>query len=206
MFAASSAATFFLGGHLYPHYFIQAIPAPVLLAADRMEPSCADLDPGRAPRPVWFEAHALAIMVAVASVFTVINGTYYWTRKDEPPKRNLVAFVDGHSRPDDEVLLWTWQPNLLFQTKRTFATRQLVNGPLIGLPYRRRPGVRRSGVPGLWPIYLRDLASTPPKIIFAAAPGQSEWPIDRFPQLASILASYRACQVIDDVCIYLRED
>jgi hypothetical protein len=74
------------------------------------------------------------------------------------------------------------------------------------MPYRRRPGERRSGVPGLWPVYLRDLAAAPPKLIFDAPPGKSEWNIDRFSQLASLLTGYHDCQVIDDVCVYLRKD
>ena len=164
------------------------------------------LEPGRTPRQAWFEAHALAIMVAAAIVFTAINGTSFWTRKAEPPRRDLVAFVEAHSRPSDQVLLWTWCPELLFQTNRVFATRQLVNGPLIGLQYRRRPWLRRSGVPGLWPIYLRDLAAAPPKLIFDAPPGRSDAPIDSFPQLASLLTGYHPCQIIDEVCVWLRKD
>ena len=204
-FAAFSAVPFFLGGRLFPHYFVQAIPPLVLLAADRLEIARAAPDPARKPWRAWFEAHALAIMVAAAAVFTAINGAYFWTRKDDPPRSDLVAFVAAHSQPTDQVLLWTWRPELLFQTGRTFATRQLVNGPLIGLPYRRRPGQRRSGVPGLWPIYLRDLAAAPPKLIFDAPPGRSEWPIERFPQLAPLLAGYGACQIVDGVCIYVRK-
>ena len=205
-FAVLSASTFFLGGRLFPHYFVQAIPALVLLAADRLDIARADPPANRARWRAWFEAHALAIMVAAATVFTAINGAYFWTRKHDPPRRDLVAFVAAQSQPSDEVLLWTWRPELLVQTGRTFATRQLVNGPLIGLPYRRRPGQRRSGVPGLWPIYLRDLAAAPPKLIFDAPPGRSEWPIERFPQLAPVLAAdYRPCQIVDEICVYVRK-
>ena len=206
MFAACSAATFFLGGRLYPHYFIQAIPALALLAADRLDPPDAALEPGGRPWRKWFEAHALAVMVVVAIAFAAINGTYYWTRKDEPPRRELVAFVGANSQPSDQVLLWTWRPELLFQTNRLFATRQLVNGPLIGMPYRHRPGQRRPGVPGLWPAFLGDLAAAPPKLIFDAPPGNSEWPVERFPQLASLLAGYQPCKVVDDVCVYVRKN
>jgi hypothetical protein len=206
VFAACSAGTFFLGGHLYGHYFVQAIPALVLLAAERLQNSRADLESGRRSWQAWFERHAPAILVAVAAVFTAINGTYLWTRKDKEARHDLVAFVDANSHPSDQVLLWTWRPELLFQTKRTFATRQLVNGALIGLPYSRRPGQRRSGVPGLWSVYLGDLAAAPPKLIFDAPPGRSEWPIDRFPQLASLLARYHPCRILDDVCVYLRKE
>jgi hypothetical protein len=201
-FAACSMATFFLGGRLYPHYFIQSIPALVLLAAERLDAPGAD-PAGRRWRR-WFEAHALPIMAAVAVVFAAINGAYYWTRKDEQPRRELIAFVDANSQRSDQVLLWTWRPELLFQIDRTFATRQLVNGPLIGMPSRRHPGERRTAVPGLWPAYLRDLAAAPPRLIFDAPPGKSEWPIERFPQLASLLAQYHEPRVIDDVRVYLR--
>jgi 4-amino-4-deoxy-L-arabinose transferase-like glycosyltransferase len=206
LFAAYSASTFFLGGRFFPHYFVQAIPPLALLATARLQAPSAELEPDHPRLQAWFERRALAILVAAAAVFTAINGTYFWTRKAEPPRRELVAFVEAHTRPNDEVLLWTWRPELLFQTKRTFATRQLVNGPLIGLPYSRRPGRRRSGVPGLWPIYLRDLAAAPPKLIFDALPGRSEWPIHRFAELASFLTGYHPCRVIDDVCVYLRKD
>jgi len=61
-------------------------------------------------------------------------------------------------------------------------------------------------VPGLWPIYLRDLAAAPPKLIFDAPPGRSEWPIERFPQLAPVLAAdYRPCQIVDEICVYVRK-
>jgi hypothetical protein len=53
---------------------------------------------------------------------------------------------------------------------------------------------------------LRDLAAAPPKLIFDAPPGRSEWPIERFPELSSVLAGYHPCQVIDEVCVYLRRD
>jgi hypothetical protein len=153
----------------------------------------------------WFEAHASPILLAVVVVFTTINGVYFWTRPAEPPRRALVDFVAAHSGPNDEVLLWTWRPELLFQVNRRFATRQLVNGPLIGLPDRRRPGTRRPGVPGLWPVFLRDLAAAPPRLLFDAVPGGSEWPMERFSELGPFLSSYHPCRVIDDVCVYLRK-
>jgi hypothetical protein len=153
----------------------------------------------------WFESRAFPIMLAVVAVFTTINAVYLWTRPLEPPRRALVEFVAAHSGPDDEVLLWTWRPELLFQVNRRFATRQLVNGPLIGMPERRRPGIRRPGVPGLWPIFLRDLAAAPPRLLFDAVPGRSEWPMERFWDLRSFLSGYHPCRVIDDVCVYLRK-
>jgi hypothetical protein len=208
-FAGCSAATFFVGRRFFAHYFVQAIPPLVLLAVQRMAP--LPEPPGSSPRRrTWFVKHALAILAVPAAMFTLINGIYYWTRKQPPPSPNLVAFVNKRSAPTDEVLLWTWRPELLFETKRAFATRLLVNEMLIGRvnPAQESDGhrERRPGLAELWPVYLRDLASAPPKLIFDALPGTSEWPIDCFPQLAEFLSRYQPCQVVDDVCVYFRRD
>jgi len=202
LFAVSSVSTFFVGKRFFPHYFIQAIPALVLLATERLESSCRN----RAEPRSWFAAHALAIQVALAVAFTAINGIYYWTRKAPPVHPSLVAFVEANSTPADEVLLWIWQPQLLFETKRVFASRLLVNEILIGRMDPLEPRRRREGLAELWPAYLRDLEAAPPKLIFDAPPGRSVWPFEAFPPLAAFLTRYQTCQVIDDVCVYLRRD
>ena len=206
LFAAWSAATFIVGGRFFPHYFVAAIPALALLATAQLEA----LEATSQPRLPWFKAHAFAILVMVAAVFTAINGTYYWTKEDARPSGEVVAFVEANSRPSDEVLLWAWRPQLLLETGRTFATRLLVNSPLIGQlqPMREpdRPATRCSGLEGLWTIFLRDFASAPPRLIIDDPPGRSEWSLDRYPQLASLLANYQSCRTIDDLCIYLRKE
>lgn len=200
LFAAWSVTTFFCGKRFFPHYFVQAIPPLVLLASDRLTSAPAK----------GFEARAMAVMVSVAVVFTAINAAYTWTREEPPAHPHLVAFVEANTASDDEVLLWHWRPQLLLESKRVFATRLLVNEVLIGradpAQPRDRPRTRRAGLPALWPAFLGDLASAPPKLIFDAPPGQSEWPLHRFSQVASLLSRYDPCQVIDDVCVYLRRD
>jgi len=196
LFAGWSIATFCIGGRFFPHYFVQALPPLALLAAQRLEP-----DPSRS----WFEAHAIAILAASAALFTVINGIFYWTRDTPPSHPNLVAFVEANTCPTNEVLLWVWQPQLLFETKRVFATRLLANEVLIGRGDPAQPDRRRTGLAELWPIYLHDFAVAPPKLIFDAPPGDSEWPLHRFPQLAALLSRYyQPCKVLDRVCVYLR--
>jgi 4-amino-4-deoxy-L-arabinose transferase-like glycosyltransferase len=198
LFAGCSAATFCIGGRFFPHYFVQAIPPLVLLAAERLGSD--------RPRS-WFEVHAMAILITSAAVFTTINGIAYWTRDPPPSHPNLVTFVQANSSPTDEVLLWVWQPQLLFETKRAFATRLLVNEVLIGRGDPAQPDRRRAGLAELWPIYLRDFTAAPPRLIFDAPLGQSEWPFHRFPQLAELLSRYyQPCQILDGVCVYLRRD
>jgi hypothetical protein len=210
MFAAWSALTFLAGRRFFPHYFVQAIPPLVLLAVARLDSLHQGAEPAGRRKPPWLEAHAVAILVAMAAGFTVINGAYFWTRTGDSSSRNLVAFVESHSAPNDEVLLWAWRPQLLLETRRSFATRLLVNSPLIGQiePTRRRdlPATRRKGLPDLWPAFLRDLASAPPRLLIDDPPDRSQWTLDRFPQLASLLAGYHPCQVIDDLCVFLRRD
>jgi len=202
-FAGCSVVPFFVGRRFFPHYFVQAIPSLVLLAVDRLAAST--------PRPRWLARYGLAILVLPAVVFTTSNGIYYdRVRKQTPPSPNLNTFVNASSVSTDEVLLWTWRPQLLFETKRVFATRLLVNEMLIGRPDPSQPSggrrERRPGMAELWPVYLRDLAAAPPKLIFDASPGRSEWPIERIPQLVDFLSRYQPCQVVDDVCVYVRRD
>jgi hypothetical protein len=167
----------------------------VLLAAQGLE-----ADRSRS----WFKAHAIAILATSAALFTAINGISYWTRENPPPHPDLVAFVEANTSPTDEVLLWIWQPQLLLEAKRVFATRLLVNEVLIGRGDSARLQ-RRPGLAELWPVYLRDFAAAPPKLVFDAPPGPSAWPLDRFPQLAALLArDYQPCQLLDGVCVYLR--
>jgi hypothetical protein len=205
MFVACSAATFFVGGRFFPHYFVQSIPAVVLLATERLGDSLAP----RTSRQAWFEARAGTILILVAAVFTATNGIYYWSRNDEPPSRKMVAFIEANSRPSDQVLMWAWRPHLLIEAKRVFATRLLVNSPLIGqldpIPVGRSR-VRRRGLTGLWPIFLRDLSSAPPRLIIDELPGRWPWSLDRYPQVAWLLGDYHACQIIDGLCVYLRKE
>jgi hypothetical protein len=150
----------------------------------------------------------------VATVFTAINGVYYWTQPAQAASPTAIAFIKAHSEPADEVLLWAWQPRLLLDTGRVFATRLLVNSPLIGqlepVPQTHRPRLRRSGLSQLWPAFLGDLAHAPPRIIVDDPPGKSDWRSDwrmeRYPQFAPFLAGYDSCQIIDDLCIYLRRN
>ncbi len=210
LFAAWSAGTFLLGRRCFPHYFVQAIPGLVLLAAQRLDPPPGEAEPPRGPRRAWFEAHALGILAAVAAVFTAINGTYYWTHKDPPPNPALVAFIETHSDPSDQVLLWAWRPDLLLATGRVFATRLLVNSPLIGHldtpPGRARPRFRRSGLAPLWPAFLHDFVTAPPRLIIDDTPDRSRWTLTRYPRLAALLSGYHPCHVIDDTCVYVRRD
>jgi hypothetical protein len=95
---------------------------------------------------------------------------------------------------------------LLFEAKRVFATRLLVNEILVGRVDPTDPRRRCEGLAELWPVYLRELEAAPPKLIFDAPPGRSVWPFEAFPQLAAFLKRYQPCQVIDDVCVYMRRD
>lgn len=99
---------------------------------------------------------------------------------------------------------------MLIETGRVFATRLLVNSPLIGQLEQQTgpsdPPARRPGLPGLWAIFLRDFATSPPKVIVDDPPGDSPWSLERYGPMAPLLAGYLPCQVIDGVCLYLRKE
>jgi hypothetical protein len=204
MFLTWSGVTFFVSRRYFPHYAVQAIPALVLLAADRLDTFTV----GMKSR---LETHAVAIMSAIAASFAVINGAYYWTRQADEPSRALAAFVAEHSGPTDQVLLWTWRPELLFNVDRVFATRFLSNAALVGrvdwtVPRGERGAPQRQGkLAEFWPVFIRDFDAAKPRLIIDARPGQSDATIDHYPQLATRLREYEACQTFDDLCVYLRK-
>src|SRR5262249_14991446 len=157
----------------------------------------------------WFEAHALGVMVAVASAFAIVNGVYYWARAPERPSAELASFVATHSSPQDEVLLWTWRPHLLFDIDRRFATRFLSNEALIGPlePVGRAgaTGRRRGYDPRFWTVFVRDLMANKPRLILDDPPEESDATLVRYPALATLRRDYEPCRMIDDVCVYVRK-
>jgi hypothetical protein len=58
-------------------------------------------------------------------------------------------------------------------------------------------------------VLYRDALDTKPPLVFLIIdepPGRSVWSLDRYPQMASLLANYHPCRPIDDLCVYLRKE
>ena len=203
---------FFVGGHYFPHYIVQAIPAMVLLTHERLsELATASLESPRARAAMRYaRAHILINVVA----FSIANTTYYLMLPADAPSPDLARFVQEHTGPRDSLLMWTTRSHILFEVDRSYATRFLSNEVLTGrlymtrnrLPEATAESTRAAATPELWPVLLRDLGTEKPRLILDDGPGQSHFGIDHYPALAAFVREfYEQGRVIDGLCVYLRK-
>jgi Dolichyl-phosphate-mannose-protein mannosyltransferase len=212
LFLGFSVMPFFLGGHYYPHYMVQAIPPVVLLATEAL--SHAAVAPSGGFR-LFFFRHRWTFIVVNVSLFTLVNTAYYsLVVRSDGPSPALAGFIQQHTNPDDSVFLWTWRPNVLFEADRVYATRFLSNEFLTGrlyvtahrLPTATAESARVAMIPELWPMLLQDLRTEKPRVIVDEAPGGSNFTLDRYPALSEFVGEYyEPGQVMDGLCVYLRK-
>ena len=208
-FLAFSVAPFFIGGHFFPHYVVQAIPALVLLTLERIsELESASVSSGRALR--YARAYILINIVA----FSIANGLYYARVPAETPSPHLVRFVREHTVARDALFVWTLQSHFLLEVDRPYATRFLRNEFLTGrlfvspnrLPDATADSARSAAISELWPLLLKDLEAERPRVIVDDAADRSNFTIDRYPALWDFVRThYEPGQLMDGFCVYLRK-
>jgi hypothetical protein len=212
LFLLFSVAPFFIGGHYFAHYIVQAIPAFVLLAAERLRPSETP-SPGP-PAHAFFFRHARRFIVAIVALFWMVNTAYYTSLPADPHNPNLARFVRAQTDPKDAVFIWTERSHILFEIDRVYATRFLSNefltGRLYGSRYRQASATadqaRAASVPQLWPALLQDLQKEKPRLIVDDAPDRSNFTIGHYPPLSAFVrAYYEPGQTIDGFCVYVRK-
>lgn len=210
-FLVFSVSPFFIGGHYFSHYFVQAIPALVLLATEALASPAAQPDGGRCAR---FLRRARAYIVINVVLFSAINTFHYSRMQVDPPNPALARFIQQNTTPDDSLFLWTWRRNVLFEVHRVFATRFLSNefltGRLYGTRHRLPTATPESAgaaeVSELWPVLLGDLRAERPRVIIDDAPGESRFTLDRYPALYTyVQENYEPCRLMDGLCVYLRK-
>ena len=210
-FLGFSVLPFFIGGHYFAHYFVQAIPALVLLATEALASPAARPDGGRGTR---FFRCARAYVAINVVLFSAVNTFYYSQVQPDAPNPALARFIQQYTTPDDSLFLWTWRRNVLFEVHRVYATRFLSNEFLTGrlygtahrLPTATPESVGTAAVAELWPVLLRDLRAERPRVIIDDAPGQSRFTLDRYPALSMFVQeNYEPCRLMDGLCVYLRK-
>jgi len=125
------------GGFFRPHYFIQLVPGVALLAGL----GAADLG-RRLPgvRVARWPPHALA---ALAVLIGLASAPWYWRPGDRIAKCRRIyganpfaeaetvgRFLAEHTRPDERVLIFGSEPQILFHAGRRSATRYIFMYPL----------------------------------------------------------------------------
>ena len=210
LLATISLVPFFLGGHYFPHYVVQAIPPLVLLSTEYL------VSAGRTPeRSASLSRHAPALLLGLVAVFTGVNAVFYGLYADPVDVPELRRFVNDHSDPQDSALLWSPRIQVLLQVDRPYATRFLTNEFLTGrifvTPNRLRhatpESTRSAAVQELWPLLMADLSHDRPRLIIDDAPGVSNFTLEHYAALAALVHEhYGPPQVVDGYTVYVRTD
>jgi hypothetical protein len=185
------------GFRFFPHYLVQLLPAVALLAAR-----------GVTRRPQWAKP-ALAWGVAAS----VLAAALAWgTVAAGPPayERHLATYVDRHSHPGDELLVWGNLPEVYWRADRFpaggFTHTEFVTGYSGG---RRHQYASEAKVPDrqLYVDWVARLRAHPPALVLDTSPadlrGGRWFPIRRFPAVQRLLRErYERVATVDRVVVY----
>ncbi|MCU1353216.1 MAG: glycosyltransferase, partial [Acidimicrobiales bacterium] len=174
------------GLRFFGHYWLQALPPAVLLAA----PVAARL----APRVQRWTAAAVAVPTAVAVAFAWTPTTFR-TLPDPGP---LARYVRAHTRPGQPVLIWGSFPEVYWAADRppggALVHSDFVTGLSGGRPAGR--GTVADATPGAARVLLTQLRDDPPALVLDTSTTDlrhyGAYPIRDFPDLDRFLrARYR---------------
>lgn len=196
IWCATSLAGAATGGRGFDHYFIQALPAFSLLAGAALAwAGRVVLTSGRN----WFLRVALAVILA-AAIVPVLQKSWSARSRTLSPDASLRAaqFIQAHTRPDERVFVWGFQPEVYLFSNRLPASRYVFGTYLTGLiPWSNTaPDIDTSYavVPGAMENLLRDLEKHRPAFIVDCSAGPNrfwnKYPLEHFPRLHDHLARH----------------
>ncbi|MFT3854453.1 MAG: hypothetical protein QM733_17205 [Ilumatobacteraceae bacterium] len=187
------------GLRFFGHYWLQVVPAAVVLAA----PVAA----GLAAR--WRRWAIVGLVVPGLAAFALlfVPGSF----RHRPDTGPLAAAVDELTAPGDRVLVWGSYPELLVAADR------LPGGGLVHMDFvTGRSGGRddpaqtlADATPGALDIVLRSVAEHPPVLILDTSTtddlGYERYPLSIVPQIAELVAAdYTRVGEVSGVTIYRR--
>lgn len=193
MWALLSLAGSASAGRIYHHYYLQFLPAFVLLAGWFL----ADFQSRCRISTNYFWKGAIALLL-VASAWSVVAGPLRggWPSSLGPEAgTDAATYIREHSKPSDRIFVWGYNPDFYLLADRRAASRYIYCSFLTGLiPWTNaEPGRDTSYaiVPGTMTILLRELNATRPKFIVDASLGEgrrfSKYPLVRFPPLVDMV-------------------
>lgn len=201
LWLATAAVAILAGFRFYGHYWLQAVPPAVALAA-----------PLAARLAGWLRIAAVTgtvVPAVVAVVFAFTPGSF----QDRPDPARLATYVDRHSDPQDRILLWGNYPDIYWSADRAPAGAFVQSGFVTGLSGHREAGLGTLGqvTPGARAVFLASLRSHPPALILdtstAGFDGYRSYPLSVLPGLAAFVdANYRKATTMDAITVYRRAD
>lgn len=200
LWLASSAVAVVFGFRFFGHYYLQLLPALVLLAAGSL---------AGASEVAMRRTVALAAVIAVS--FSLLG---FWVKPfDSAPRYLSVSeYLIKNTSETDHILVWGSVPEIYWASGKLPATRFLSTGFLTGHWGGRAPTPEtiEQATPGAWTLFMGDLKEHPPEYVLDTAPaairGSELYPISRFPEFARIIKTqYKFVESIDKISVYRRK-
>jgi 4-amino-4-deoxy-L-arabinose transferase-like glycosyltransferase len=187
---ASALAGMALGGHWYPHYFIQAMPPLAVLAAGGLVRVWGD------GRPVARLAAALMLaapLLLLAPYLRLSPAEGNWLLYRRPGYRiaaEVARYLQDHTRPDESVYVAFAESDIYYLADRRSA-----------FPYLYRLEVQH--MPGAYEALLQTIAEQKPTYVLALdRPPENVDPDGRFQQ--ALRAGYELETIFEGVPLYRR--
>ncbi|HYM12461.1 MAG TPA: glycosyltransferase family 39 protein, partial [Bryobacterales bacterium] len=196
------------GGRFFPRYYFQLL-APLAVCAAM---GWAALAAG--PRRVVALA-ALAVMLALPAVrFGRVNAllaarrSFAWRDVAmDADSRRAAREVARRTKPNDKIFVWGFRPEIYYYAQRIGASRFLESQPLTGVLADRH----LQSSEALWPAQAarhreelaRQLTAQPPAVLVdGLGPYNPALAMEKYPELAPVLARYRLVMVTRGTRIY----
>ena len=197
LWVITGGASVVAGFRFFGHYWLQALPPMVVLAAPML--AAADLRWQR-----WARA-GLVVPAVLAFSFAWVPGTF----RTLPDPDGLVAYVEQHTEPGDPVWIWGSFPEVYLEADRppggALVHSDFVTGRSGGRP--SGPETVADATPGAEAALLRSLRADPPALVLDTSTADireyGRYPLTDFPDLATFLVDhYDKVAVVDEVQIW----
>jgi 4-amino-4-deoxy-L-arabinose transferase-like glycosyltransferase len=183
------------GGRGFEHYYIQWLPAASLLAAWVLGLfTQAVMRGSKSPGLIRGAARATVVLLGVLALHLVIRpmGTRHAPVPPEDPAARASAFIRAHTRPDETIFVWGFNPDIYLYTQRPPASRFVYCSFLTGLiPWTNlapEKDTRYAIVPGAMDQLLSDLERARPAFIVDCSVGPhrrfEKYPLAEFAPLS----------------------
>lgn len=199
LWVASGIGAWMAGLRFFGHYWLQVLPALVLIAA----PVVA----GWVSRVRTAAIVGVAVPAVAAWVLLLIPGSFH----NRPDPEDLARYVRSHTTAADHVFVWGSYPEVLVAADRLPAGGLVHTDFVVGRSGGRDDPVKTlsSAVPAAFEIMMRSLTAHPPQLILdtSTAPdlGYGNYPTSLLPDLERFIQDrYQRVDIVDGVTIWQR--
>jgi hypothetical protein len=182
-----------MGGRFFPRYFLQILPAAVLMAA-------------RGLMLLTPRARAVVLVLALAVPTVRFAPRYFILARDlvehQPHQwQDIVLDQDSHAaaeliasyrHPGDSLFVWGYRPDVFVYSRMPVASRFWDSQPLTGVPADRHLFDAHPIIPEWAAANRREFAQTYPTfVVDSLSPANPQLAIENFPELKDWFSHYR---------------